>query len=131
MWPACLSLLFLAFPSLTESPLLPLLSELQASLPASLRQDRERQACYKLVLSPQRLQLITSWGGQQRAVRTPSRIVFLRNTGASTCRHFALHRPCQSPPEVSGSYEGIPKQHTTILCCHKTGYFFGQGFFLC
>lgn len=78
MWPARLSLLLLAFPPFTETPLLPLLSELLASLPASPGRDRERQACYKLVLSPQRLQLITSWGGQQRAGRTPSWIVFLR-----------------------------------------------------
>ena len=55
----------LAFPSFPEAPVLPLPSGLPASLPASPRRDGERQACYKLVLSPRRLPLITSWGGHK------------------------------------------------------------------
>lgn len=78
MWPACLSLLFLAFPSFNWDSSAATLVRASGKPAASPRQDRERQACYKLVLSPRRLQLITSWGGQQRVVRTPSQTVFLR-----------------------------------------------------
>lgn len=125
MQPAWGSLLLLAFPSFTETPLLPPSSELQASLPASLRQDRERQACYRLVLSPQRLPLITSWGGQQRAARTPSRTVFLRkatgpaaHTGASSGRHLPLHWPRQILPISRAGRKGfqsITHLHFTVM----------------
>ena len=131
VWPSSWSLLFLASPSFTETPVLPLLSELQASPPASLRQDRGRQACYKLVLSPQRLQLITSWGGQQRAVRTRSRTVFLRrehdpaaHTRAAQHRQVPPQHGRALVPRAPGSSAGIPKQHTPALHRHETGYLY-------
>ena len=125
MWPACLNLLFLAFPSFTETPLLPLLSELPASLPASPRRDRERQACYKLVLSPRRLQLITSWGGQQRAVRTPGRVVFLRKepdpavhtearAGGTSLR--TDHAEVPTPPGQLWRHSGDTHTYTVLTC---------------
>lgn len=135
MQPAWGSLLLLAFPSFTETPLRPPSSELPASLPASPRQDRERQACYRLVLSPQRLPLITSWGGQQKAGRTPGRTVFLRkapgpaaHTGASSGRHLPPHWPPPNPPDLSGREGGIPKHHTATLDRHESDCVSAQGF---
>lgn len=88
---------------------LPLPSGLPASLPASPRRDGERQACYKLVLSPRRLPLITSRGGHKgrpggrAGLLSEGRSLTQLSTLGPARAHFAPHWPRRRPtPPGSG-----------------------------
>lgn len=119
MWPARFSLLLLAFPSFTGTPLLPLLSELPASLPASPRQDPGRQACYKLVLSPRRLQLITYLVGRTtKGSEDPELDCFLKKGAWPGCPREAHAGPplltsAQCPQTSPAAVKGSKAAHTS------------------
>lgn len=93
------------------------------------RQEQERQACDKLVLSSP----ITSWVGQQRAVRPWGWIVFLRrepdpaaHTGNSPCKALCpALGPCS--PQIAPVARKEP-HNTPTRGCQKAASFCRQRF---